>query len=266
MTRPATRLAGALAAAGAVATLAACFELSGPADGIASVSALVAPSPSVALGDVMRDSTGAPAPLRVIAFDADGDTIPDAAVRFVVLDRGASVDATGLVRGDSIRGEVRVVGIAGALQTAPVRINVVPAPLAVRDSVIAGVTFDIALALQDRDSLSAPFGLVVTGAGNAPVAGWPVRFRIERSTVVASSDTLAPVTLVNDSRVRSTIDTTDARGEGLRRLRVLPRAMNLERLQQRVQDTVLVRASTVVGVGAQARVHEALVRVLLTPR
>lgn len=259
MTRPALRLAGATAS---VALLAGCLELSGPADGVASISALVLPSPSVAFGDVMRDSTGAPAPLRVTAFDADGDTVRDAEVRFVVLDRGARVDASGLVRGDSVRRDIRVVGVVGGLQTEPMRLNVVVPPTAARDSVIGPIRF----ARESlADSLSAPFGVIVTGTAGAPVVGWPVRFRIVRSTVVPRSATVTPVELVNDSRIRSTVDTTDDGGRGLRRLRVTPLAMDLERLRQGVVDTVYVGVSTVLGTGTAARVRDTVVALLLTP-
>lgn len=265
VTRPGTRLAASAAAVGAVAALAGCLELSGPADGIASISVLESPSPAVALGDVLRDSTAAPAPLRIVAYDADGKAVAAPDVRFVVLDSGITVDPNGVARGERVRTDVRIVALVGDLQSQPLRLAVVNPPLSARDSVTSS-SFPFLVLATASDTLSGFLGLRVAGAGDAAVAGWPVRFRIERSTVVPRTPTAVPVELVNDSRARSTTDTTDGFGLGLRRLRVRPDSMNAERLLAKVVDTVDVEASTVIGVGAAARVHRSSIRILLRPQ
>lgn len=260
--RVSLRAASRALAFGAAAALASCLELSGPPDGVVSVSTIEVPSTAVAVGDVLRDSAGAPARLRVAAFDADGDTIAVDDLRWAVLDSGATVDAQGLVRGTSARAAVRVIAILGGLQTAPARFAVVPAPVSVRDSSVAAVTF---AAGSLTDSVSAPFGVRLLAADGSGVPSWPVRFSIVRSTVVPRSATVAPVELVGDARTRSTIDTTDAQGYGLRALRVTPLAMDLTRLQSRVVDTVYVRVSAVIGIGATARRRDTTLAIALRP-
>lgn len=108
----------ALTVAVACVTCVACFSIDGPPGGITSISAVVAPSPSVVVNDVMRDSAGNPAALRVFAFDESGDTIQTLEPSFVVLDPGLTIDDTGLVHGDSVRPNgPRVVATVGPLQT-----------------------------------------------------------------------------------------------------------------------------------------------------
>ena len=108
--RPVSR---ALSLAAAV-TAVACFELSGPNDGVVSITGIRAASPAVAVNDVMRDSNGNPAPLTIIALDENGDTVRDVQATFVVIDDGASVDAAALVRGEEVRAApIRIAGSVG---------------------------------------------------------------------------------------------------------------------------------------------------------
>src|SRR5262249_40919727 len=61
--------------AAVVLAIAACIDMSAPNNGVASISTLLLPSPSVVIGDVMRDSTGVPAPLAVTPFDQAGKAL-----------------------------------------------------------------------------------------------------------------------------------------------------------------------------------------------
>ena len=74
-----------------VATLVvSCRDIPAPESGIFSISPLMLPSPAIVVGDTMRDSLGAVAPLRVVAYGVDGDSVtPQPTPTFVVLDTGA---------------------------------------------------------------------------------------------------------------------------------------------------------------------------------
>ena len=72
--------------------------------GPASISMLLLPSPSVVVGDVMRDSNGVPAPLdrRVRCATAQRSTDVDAAVLHHRLAAVAHLDANRIARGDKL--------------------------------------------------------------------------------------------------------------------------------------------------------------------
>ena len=113
--------------------VAACVELSGPQEGLSSVSTITAAWPSVVRGDLLRDVAGVQTPLHLDVFDSDGNVVTDAAVTFVVLDQGVSVDAQGYVRGlTESSSPVRIVAQArrgdDVIQTPEVSIYVVPRP------------------------------------------------------------------------------------------------------------------------------------------
>src|SRR5216110_2295736 len=91
---------GAVAIAATIGV--SCIDMSSPVGGVASISNLVLPSPSVVRGDTMRDSTGKATPLRARLLDGKGDTVRDTRVTFFVLDKGAHVDTAGLLYGDSL--------------------------------------------------------------------------------------------------------------------------------------------------------------------
>src|ERR1051325_4553974 len=119
----------------AIAFGVSCLDMSSPSATVSSISTIRLPSPSVALGDTMRDSAGAVTPLRVAALNANGDTIQGATLTFFLLDRGAHVSASGLVIGDSLT-TVRVVASTGTLQTPPVSIPVTTAPAKVTGTAV----------------------------------------------------------------------------------------------------------------------------------
>lgn len=73
-----------LAVLGGTLLVAACVEIAAGPGGVTAIRLAPVP-PSVIVGDQLRDSTGAVVRLRAVAFDADGDTVPDAAFRFTAL-------------------------------------------------------------------------------------------------------------------------------------------------------------------------------------
>ena len=105
----------------------ACVDMSAPG-GAASISVLQLPSPSVAVGDTMRDSNGVVAPITVIAFDGAGNPI-QATVQLFITDtlRFSHIGANNVLVGDSI-GETRLLGQVGSLPTPVSSIPVTYAP------------------------------------------------------------------------------------------------------------------------------------------
>jgi hypothetical protein len=101
---------------------------------IAFISPVQLPSPDVAIGDQLRDSLGNVAPLRVIAYDRNGNEIPGVEVTFVPtqLPAPATVDPSGLVTAHDTVTTVRsiqVVGRVGSrLQTPTATLQIVPQP------------------------------------------------------------------------------------------------------------------------------------------
>jgi hypothetical protein len=121
------RIVSSLVTIAALAAL-ACVDMSAP-KGAASISALLLPSPSVVVRDTMRDSTGAVASLRVIAYDANDVPIPGLTTTFFVTDIGAAahIGNSSYVVGDKL-GSVHVIGQVSGVQTTPLTVPVTVAP------------------------------------------------------------------------------------------------------------------------------------------
>src|SRR6185503_16619414 len=51
-----------------------CLDISSPVTGIAAITPIIAPTPSVVTGDTLRDTLGRVDSLRVFAFAPNGDT------------------------------------------------------------------------------------------------------------------------------------------------------------------------------------------------
>jgi hypothetical protein len=200
--------------------LVACFELSGPQSGLSAISPISVAWPSVVDDDQLRDSLGNVAPLRVDAFDGEGNKVDDAEVRFIVLDRGLSVRPDGIVLGDSIRtSPVRVVAQvrrgADVLQTPEINIDVVPRPDSVtpaQDTTFAPKPVLIADPSNvSSDSLNVKVLSVGTGAA-APVGvrSWIVRYEIISEPGGVNGQRTALFSGAGTARI--SLDTTDASG------------------------------------------------------
>lgn len=196
----------------------ACVDMSAP-KGPASISVLQLPSPSVVVGDSMRDSTGAPARLNVIAYDASGTPLSDVTPEFFITDTGAAahiVPATGVLVGDKL-GSVRIIGQIGALQTPVATVPVTIAPTLIERS---GSTTDTLRAPLTADTSAASRGklaaaVLVTGAAKVGAQGFIVRFKLLYAPRSASSTSQA-VFLADDQGRPSTVDTSDASGRASR--------------------------------------------------
>jgi hypothetical protein len=221
---------GLAAAALAVAAL-SCGDVPTLPDGIAYISSVILPSPAVALGDTLRDSTGKATPLELFGIGQNGDTIPvkPTFVVTTVPGRGIILTPDNFVIGDSIR-TVQIVGQVGTrLQTPPVPLDVVPQPdsIAATSAVSSKLTATGTELLVISDPLSV---LVTSGSGGARVGVRSIIVRYRISQWFPSSFVFPDTTLVlldDQSRFqgtdgRTSADTTDASGGASRRVRTLP--------------------------------------------
>src|SRR5947207_2714817 len=75
-----------------------CTDVSCSSTSVLSIRFDTLPSPSVVVGDTLRDSTGAVVRPTVHAFNFKGDEIPQPPVYFLSPDSGVTVDsATGII-------------------------------------------------------------------------------------------------------------------------------------------------------------------------
>jgi hypothetical protein len=176
------------------------------------------PSPSVVVGDTLRDTTGAVAFPVVHAFDFKGNEIATEQIYFQSPDSGVSVDsATGLIVGDSLRSApARIIATVGNLQAIQ-RISVALRP----DMIAASHGIDtLKYSLLDTTKNLSNVVSVKLSHGVSPndsaVANYLVSFAIVAQTNPSLSE------LVNDAGRRSIVDTTDASGIAGRKIRVHP--------------------------------------------
>jgi hypothetical protein len=224
------RAVAALLALG-VATFQACAkEVIGPEVPI-SVALDSLPFPAVVVGDSLRDTSGTVAAVQARAFNFRGELLESTAFRYLIVDRGASIDSTtGIVVGDSVRATpVRIVARLNGLQTNPIQLAVVPRP----DSLAAVTTTDtLRYSLTDSTvNVSNELSVRVLHDSNppVPVASWVVRFRITVPT-----DTLLAF-MVNGGS--SPVDTTSIDGTAARRVRIRAQRLSM------TSDSVIVLAS-----------------------
>lgn len=210
--------------------IAACFEVPTDASEVLSIQFNPLASPSVVVGDSLRDTLGVIQPLSITAFNYSGAEVEDPPVTFSTVERGIRVDSvTGIVAGDSARSSARVFATVRGL-TISVPIAVVLRPDTVLD---ANARDSLSYSILDSANISAPIGVKVvhtTPADTTAVPSYLVSFRI-----VSPVDT-AFARLVTETSARSTLDTTDAAGVASRRVRI-----DVGRLTTAV-DSVIVQA------------------------
>ena len=237
----------ALATAAAAIFAAACFGVEAPPGGIASISQVQPPSPSVVRGDTMRDSAGAVAPLRVYAFAPSGDTIRGLVPRFTALGTALHIANDSFVVGDSVRDSVRVVADLGStsspIQTPPLGIPVTVPP--VRISTPAADTTRIVWTIDPTKSdslqwsgLTDSLRLTLVGPGDSAAVGFVAEYAM---TPLAARGS-APSAFIAPSQTRAPrpADTTDATGTVGRSV-----ALNLKQVpDQWLSDAVKAYFST----------------------
>lgn len=200
-----------------VAVVTACRDVPAPESGVLSLSPLLLPAPAVVVGDTIRDSTGAAAPLRVIAYGVGGDPLePQPTATFVVLDSGAHVTGSWLI-GDRAGSTVKLVGSVAGIQTQArsVLVTLRPDTLVASDSAhqVRQFTFP-------RDTAAtAELNVLVRNTAATPtgVDGVIVRYEIVYAPPVVGSG--ATAVLLSGS-VASSRDTTAGGGRASRAVRL----------------------------------------------
>jgi hypothetical protein len=205
-----------------------CSESTGP-DEPFSLQFDPPASPSIISGDSLRDIDGTATPLHAIAFNLKGQALTDAAISFVAIDTSGAIvinQATGhVVATGTRRGTVRIIAVIGSLQSAPVTLDIIPAPsTAARSGTIDTLRYSFS---NPSLNTSGPLRVIVTrDSASAPVPRYVVRFRLDRlaDTVVAR--------LIDDAARRSpldptgatAVDTTGTDGIASRQIRLTPNA------------------------------------------
>ena len=211
-----------------IAAWTACSETTGP-DEPFSLEFAPLGAPSVVSGDSLRDIDGNAIPLEATAFTLKGRELDDAAISFIALDTSGaiSIDQQSgyVVATGTKRGTVRLIAAVGSLQSAPITLEIVPAPSSVAQS---GTIDTLRYSFSNPSfNTSSPLRVVVRrDSANAPVSRYLVRFRLAdlADTVVAR--------LIDDAGRRSpldptgatALDTTGADGIASRQIRLTPNA------------------------------------------
>lgn len=236
-----------------LASGAACVQVGSEPDVPASIEMTILPSPSVVIGDTLRNVDGVVAPLVAVVRNLKGDIITDAAVQYLYADyaRDSALDVgatSGIVVAvKAATGSARLAARAGTSLQVLRTLAVVKRP----DSTDRNGQSDITLfstTLPDTGRTgatanSSPALTVVvrhidtTSQVASTVASWPVRFELV-SPVNATNDTTQSVFLVDDVGRPSIVDTTDAGGVAGRKVRI--RAAQYPAAG--VTDSVIVRA------------------------
>lgn len=219
----------------------ACVDMSAP-NGPAAISNLRLPSPSVVVGDVMRDSNGTPAALTITAFDAAGTPTTAQGAQFFITDSTKAAHLAGgtMLTGDKI-GSTVLVGQIGNLQTAAVTVPVTFLP-----SKMAHTGTDSTLVAQlSQDTAvvgSATLTLKVSSAQDSASAGIVVRYVLTRAPT--SLDPLHPAVFIADNTNHpASADTTTEQGTSTRRLIVISARLSDQALVSGTKtDTAIVEA------------------------
>jgi hypothetical protein len=208
----------------AVAAAFGCADVSGnPATPVAIEFDSI-PFPAIIAGDTMRDSLGAAAPLRGIAYNGAGNVIADAPFQFVSLDTGVTVSPEGFLIATRRDGFVRLVATAGGVPSPSRRVEVTRSPDAVAATGETTITYGYVVP-DVAGNVSPSLAVRVTSSdiagGVSPnVAGWLVRWRaVYAGDTLGAGDTTL-VTLLDEGTRRSMLDTTGTDGTSARRLRV----------------------------------------------
>ena len=218
-----------------IAAVAACSDVSGSSTSVLSIQFDTLASPSVVLGDTLRDTTGAVIHPVVRAFNFKGEEIVPAPVFFLSPDTGVTVDsATGIIVGDSLRSTpARIVATVGTLQAIQ-RVNVTLSP----DTIVAMNAFDSLLySLPDTTQVSERALTVALKHGISPTDSAVPSYIVSFSIVAQPNPQLGE--LVNDAGKSSIVDTTDASGIAGRKIRL--HSVNLSSATE--ADSIIVNAT-----------------------
>jgi len=203
---------------------AACNEVGTNPNAPVAIQLDAPASPSVLLGDTLRDSLGRAAPLHVVVFNYKNDSITGIPVSFLAVDSTGSVSvdqSLGIVVGHGLIPQVLVVATAGGLQSVPDTIAVVDTPsvMLALDSARDSVDYTFANGLRDT-TLTLRVRLAHL-PDSAFVPRYQVRYTIVHPSPFDDTDS-TNVQLVKASTIPQLVDTTDATGSTNLGLRITP--------------------------------------------
>lgn len=201
----------------AVALGVACIDMSAP-PGAASISVLLLPSPSVVVGDTMRDSLGKAAPLAVAAFDGNNQKLTDIAPLFFISDTSHTAHLKGgnVLVGDKL-GSVQLIGQVGVLQTPPVSVTVTVAPKQFAAGAPAPDTVRFPPPTDSASSIdTTSLRVTLVGGPDSAAQGFVVKYTLGHTP--ASKPGSPAVYLADDLGHIATADTTDGSGVASRTL------------------------------------------------
>lgn len=193
--------------------------------------------PSMLAGDQLHDTLGNLDSLHAITFNAAGDTIPNAPIRYVHADTTTIVDidsVSGHVTANTV-GLARVVAQAGGLQSPPETLFVVPRPDLFSGLTAPVDTLDYSIAR--RDSLF-PLSVALASAGT-PVDHWRIEYSFIYPAELNTPDSTR-VLLSDENRKFSLVDTTGAGISGVSG--TARRFLRISVLSHSFDDTVVVEA------------------------
>jgi hypothetical protein len=199
---------------GAVIVGLACVDMSAP-PGPASISNLRLPSPSVVVGDTMRDSLGNAAPLTILAFNSAMDTILAQGAQFFITDttKAAHLNGGTTLVGDRI-GSTVLLGQVGKLQTSTVNV-----PVTFRPFSMTKVSVDTTLLAPAGDSThtgTLSLSLRVLSVEDSGSIGIVVSYNLIHAP--ASLPPHVAVQIQDNTGHIATADTTTFGGTSTRRL------------------------------------------------
>ena len=240
-----------VAAVGAAWLAVACLDISSPVTGISSITSVLLPTPSVVVGDSLRDTSGAVKPLTVYAFGPNGDTVKDVVVRYFAIDstQKLHVDSiTGKVWGEALSPLAKVVARVtpangnGTIQTLQVPLPVVPIPVrATKGDSIIDFPFDpTTFDTLGSGVLSQSLDVTVLGDADTTIQSYLVSYKIVRmpSSKIKGDTT---VKIFDKTGNDSTIAVTSSSGVASRQLRVRLGALQPNLLFGPATDTVVVQ-------------------------
>lgn len=220
-----SRYVWSLLLAGAVIAV-ACVDMSAP-KGPAAISVLKLPSPSVVVGDTMRDSLGHAAPILVNIYDSEQRLVETRPPDLFITDSApaASVLPVGLLFGLKL-GTVNILGQVNQLQTPLVNIPVTVRPTTITLGVTPD-TFRIPLSGDTSQKAKTTLPVLVTGDTGvppnnkrAPSQGIIVHFALVSAPPSATPG--FPAVYIGDANGKPmNLDTSDAGGNANHRFLVV---------------------------------------------
>jgi len=233
------------------ALVGSCTEIGTNPTTITALQFDTLPFPAVVTGDSLRDSLGRAAPLHAIAFNATGGVVANAALTYLALDSGLTIDANGFVTAQRRNGTVRVIASAPGLQSVEQSIVVARRP----DSVMATSALVDTLLYDLPDNPGTNFRNVAlkittndTVGGITGTQGWLVSYQVLfHGRALATTDTLVASLWGASSNTASLVDTTAAGGAVSARLRVRPAGLPTATESVTVVATVRYRGGQVRG-------------------